>query len=67
MINHKTKYKYNYSELQRELIYVKTTLAMLADDLKGSPKKLLQRLVKDIDSKLSETTHNLKNNEAASK
>jgi hypothetical protein len=67
MINHKTKYKYNYSELQRELIYIKTTLAMLADDLKGSPKKLLQRLVKDIDSKLSETTRNLKNNEAASK
>lgn len=67
MTNHKTKYKYNYSELQRELIYIKTTLAMLADDLTGSPKKLLQRLVKDIDSKLSETTHNLKSNEAKAK
>lgn len=62
--NHKSRYKYNYEELQRELIYLKANINLLAENLQGNPKKLAKRLVKDIEKKLDETTHNLKQNAA---
>lgn len=66
-MNHKAKHKYNYEELLREMVYLKTSLNMLAEDLKGNPKKLAKRLVKDIERKLDETSQNLKQNAAEAK
>ena len=58
--NHKTKEPYNLELVKREAKYWQTDLKNLSSELDEMPRKLVERIVKDIQNTLDEIERNLK-------